>query len=76
MRGTQEERGHLVWFVARAWIDDPRRFARFHEMSSPTTTPLAPGNYLMWLDDAGSRQSIVVGGHGRSQQTIDLALPQ
>ena len=75
MRGTQEERGHFVWFVARAWIDEPRRHARFDEMSSPTMAPLAPGNYVMWLDEAGSRQPIVVGGHGRSQQTIDLALP-
>jgi len=75
MRGAQEERGHFVWFVARAWIDDQRRYARFDEMSSPTTAPLAPGNYIMWLGEAGSRQPIVVGGHGRSQQTIDLALP-
>ena len=77
MRGTQEERGHFVWFVARGWVNDPRRYARFDEMSSPTSAPLAPGNYFMWLGEAigGGRQPIVVGGHGRSQQTIDLPLP-
>ena len=76
-RGTQEERGHFVWFVARGWVNDPRRYARFDEMSSPTAAPLAPGNYFMWPGEAtgGGRQPIVVGGHGRSQQTIDLPLP-
>lgn len=77
MRGTQEERGHFVWFVARGWSNNLRRYARFDEMSSPTSAPLAPGNYFMWLGEVtgGGRQPIVVGGHGRSQQTIDLPLP-
>jgi hypothetical protein len=77
IRGTQEESGHLVWFVARGWSNDPRRYARFDEMSSPTSAPFAPGNYFMWVGEAtgGGRQPITVGGHGRSQQTIDLPVP-
>lgn len=76
VRGTQEERGHVVWFVARGWASDPRRYARFDEMSSPTSALLAPGNYVMWPGEAsgGGREPIAVGGNGLSQQTVDLRL--
>jgi hypothetical protein len=68
-----------VWFVARRWVNDPRRYARFDEMSSPTAVrsrAAPPGNYfhVAWRGDRRGRQPIVVGGHGRSQQTIDLPL--
>jgi hypothetical protein len=77
MRGGREESGHLVWFVARGWSDDRQRYARFDEMSSPTSAPFAPGNYFVWVGEVpgSGRQPVVVGGHGRSQQTIDLPLP-
>jgi hypothetical protein len=77
MRGTKEERGYVVWFVARGWNDVPDRYARFDSLSSPTTAPMAPGSYFMWAGAASDqpRQPIDIGGHGRSRQTIDLPLP-
>jgi hypothetical protein len=77
MRGAREEPGHVVWYVARGWSEVPERYARFDRLSSPTEQRVAPGNYFMWAGDKAGRrrQPIVVGGHGRSRQTVDLPLP-
>ncbi|MGH7388590.1 MAG: hypothetical protein ACREM3_03945 [Candidatus Rokuibacteriota bacterium] len=77
VRGTKEEPGHRVWYVPRGWSEVQDRYARFEGLSSPTKDLLAPGNYLMWAGAATDqrREPIVVGGHGRSRQTIDLPLP-
>jgi hypothetical protein len=78
LRGSREEPGHVVWFVPRGWSNDPRRYERFDGMSSPTSSErLAPGRYIMWAGEAtgAGHQPIVIGGHGRSQQTVDLPLP-
>jgi hypothetical protein len=77
IRGTKEELGHIVWFVARGWGGDPDRYARFDGLSSPTTALMAPGNYFIWAGAPSDqrRQPIDIGGLGRSRQTIDLPLP-
>jgi hypothetical protein len=77
VRGAREMHGHFVWFVPRGWSSVRQRFARFDRVSSPTSAVLAPGNYLMWAGDADrhERQPIVVGGHGRREQSIDLPAP-
>ena len=77
VRGTKEESGHLVWFVPRGWSEVQQHYRRFDKLSSPTSDTLAPGNYIMWTGQVAdpSRQPIVVGGHGRGRQSIDLPLP-
>jgi hypothetical protein len=77
IRGSKEEPGHIVWFVARGWAEDRQRYARFDGLSSPTAALLAPGKYLIWAGAQSDqrRQPIDIGGHGRSRQTIDLLLP-
>ena len=68
-----------VWYCLKGYVNYPDRHFRFDQLSSPTSHPLHPGNYVMWtrkgLVDGPQMPAKDVGSDGRTERSIDLTTP-
>ncbi|HAV61013.1 MAG TPA: hypothetical protein DCY13_01440 [Verrucomicrobiales bacterium] len=76
---TGESPGWEVWFVPRGLFPSEAEHSRFNRQSTPTEAlQLPPGGYLLWAVKGGNRTEPAfhpIGGHGREEVVIDLAVP-
>jgi hypothetical protein len=68
-----------VWCCLKGYVKYKDRYERFNQLSSPTSHPLHPGNYVMWARqgsvDGPQIPATDVGSDGQREFSIDLPTP-
>ena len=79
LRGGTEEGGYFVRCNPRSGAAQRPALFLFSRQSSPTSRPLPPGNYLLWVESTDGKvlktQDMDVGANGEESQTVDVPLP-
>jgi hypothetical protein len=73
--GTTEVSGFDVCYAATVRVNHVRYFKK---ASSPTTEPLAPGEYKLWAKKGmadGSQKTVLIGNTGNDMDDVDLMAP-
>jgi hypothetical protein len=76
LNGKNELGGYEVWYSLKGLLEYPDRHRHFDRVSSPTSCPLPPGNYMLWTrgGSAAGPQSPLgdLGSDGRPVRSVSL----
>jgi len=76
--GTKQVTGLVVCYVKKGLLKRTDKHKTFDKQSSPTSTILPPGNYVMWTrrgKDCGEQKTVNLGEDGQEKKSIDLGVP-
>jgi hypothetical protein len=73
---AKEVSNYEVWYCLKGLVNYKDRYDHFDNLSSPTSRPIPPGNYMMWTrkdsKDGPLEPANDIGSDGQSRRSIDL----